>query len=229
MTAPRQLDSFTLTDETDFADLARNTILGRIGGGMPHDSHPVAWVFRAYRELEGSPYQEKLAQGVAACLEDGDPVVRLGALIFFGSHPTAPGAERIITLVEGGRSRFGSEELSNELMSALGAQIGLPGCDQALVLARREALEGDPDHVMAALTQADADWVIEHAEAIVEAHPTTGMTILFNLQKVGGDVAAVGQRIAGSAKRDPTFSEELDDYIRDDDARALIRQAMGAP
>lgn len=228
MTEPKRLDSFTLTDETDFADLAASVLSGRVGGSTSHDSGPTSWFDRAYPELDGSPYQDMLSRGVAACLTHSDSSIRLNALMFFASHPAAAGAETVLTVAAGDRALFREPKLQDKLMRALGALIKAGNTD-ALALGRQEALTGDPDYLMAALAKADPDWVDEHAEAIVRANPSTGMTILYNFQKIGRDVTETGIRIAHLAKVDRGFSADLKEFIRDDDARAAIRKAMRKP
>ncbi|MBN2494715.1 MAG: hypothetical protein JXR96_09015 [Deltaproteobacteria bacterium] len=225
------VDTFDLTADTDFAALVRQVLLGRAGGSLPTDLDPADWLFRAYAELEGSPYRDRLAEGVSACLTDEEPRVRSGALTFFERHPEARGAERIVELAEGPRALFdgtasGTAALEDKLMRCVGARI-LAGDARAREIGRREALEpGRPVQLIAALTQADPDWIVEHAETIVDKTPATGLSILFNLQSIGRDVLEVGKRIARLAKRDRSFKRDLDRFIDDPGVREEIRAAM---
>jgi hypothetical protein len=95
---PRRVDNEVLTEETDFADLAYRALIGTAGGSTRADCFPLDWVFRAYRELAGSPYADLLARGMADCLTADDPFVRAQALIFFDAEPEAAGGERIASL-----------------------------------------------------------------------------------------------------------------------------------
>jgi hypothetical protein len=87
--APRRVDTEVLTEQTDFAVLAHKALLGQIGGSLRGDNFPLDWVLRAYRELAGSPYAQRLADGVARCLTAPEPEVREQARIFFEAVPDA--------------------------------------------------------------------------------------------------------------------------------------------
>jgi hypothetical protein len=100
-----RVDQVELTDETDFAAVALTALRGGYGGTRA-DNYPLDWVFRAYRELAGTPWAGRLARGVAACLTHEDPMVRAQALTFFVAHPDAAGAERTVDLARGDRSLF---------------------------------------------------------------------------------------------------------------------------
>jgi hypothetical protein len=41
--AARRVDTETLTEQTDFADLARRALLGSVGGSLRGDCFPPAW------------------------------------------------------------------------------------------------------------------------------------------------------------------------------------------
>jgi hypothetical protein len=104
--AARRVDTEVLTEDTDFTDLAHRALLGSAGGSLRGDCHPVDWVFRAYRELAGSPYADRLARGVAGCLTAPEPEVRAQALIFFAAEPDAAGGDRVAALAAGDQTLF---------------------------------------------------------------------------------------------------------------------------
>src|SRR3954470_5901433 len=102
MSPPRTIDGVTLNDQTDFAAFVRDVLRGEGGvGSRRGDSQPLDWILRAYAELagSGSPYADRLAQGVADCLTAAEPEVRGQALVFFQNKPRAAGGERVRDLV----------------------------------------------------------------------------------------------------------------------------------
>lgn len=74
----------------------RDVLAGGSAFGMdPNDVAPLNAVDRKYDSLPGTPKEDELTQGVAACLHDPDPSVRGQALIFFENHPKAAGGEEL--------------------------------------------------------------------------------------------------------------------------------------
>lgn len=131
MTAPIRVDVVTFTDETDTDQVAHDALSGSGGlGSFPSDNAPVDWIFRAYPALTGTPYADRLARGVAACLTDPDPLVRAQALLFFTAEPRAAGGERIAELAAGDRAGFAGvpdplapgTDLERRLFDALAAR-----------------------------------------------------------------------------------------------------------
>jgi hypothetical protein len=105
--AARRVDNVTLTMTTDFAALVHDVLLGGgVVGSLPSDCFPVDWVFRAYRELRGTPFADLLSLGVAACLTAPEPDIRAQALIFFQSEPDAAGSACVDDLLAGDRALF---------------------------------------------------------------------------------------------------------------------------
>src|SRR3954464_14393817 len=105
MTAPVQVDNITFDDTTDFNAFVHEVLNG--GGGVSSnrgDSAPLDWIFRAYEQVRGTAYGDRLSRGVASCLDAAEPMVRAQALVFFQSQPRAAGAERIDALVAGDRA-----------------------------------------------------------------------------------------------------------------------------
>jgi hypothetical protein len=132
MTHPMRVDTVTLTDATDFAALVLDVLSGAGGyGSTRSDTYPVDWVFRAYGEIRQTPYADRMARGVAACLTAADPLIRAQALVFFQSQPGAAGHERIVDLVAGDRALFAGVadpihpdvDLEWQLLAALAAQL----------------------------------------------------------------------------------------------------------
>ncbi|MBO3744865.1 hypothetical protein J5X84_02205 [Streptosporangiaceae bacterium NEAU-GS5] len=228
---PRIIDGVTLSDQTDFGLLARDVLRGAGGmGALRSDNQPLDWILRAYRELAGSPYADRLSEGVAACLTASEPEVRAQALIFFQSNPRAAGRERVRDLVAGDRSLFRGvldpvhpgTDLDWQLLAALAAQLGAQleaqleaGDARTLDLARREVLKpGRAAPLIAALTGVDADWVRAHAEDIVRGTPAAGATLLIQLQ-AATDVLPLARRITRLCHGDPRFELDVGRFIDD--------------
>ena len=237
MGSPATIDSVTLSDDTDFVDLAKRSVLGQVGGGLPSDSSPLDWLWRAFPLIQQTAYADQFSEGIAACLTDADPVVRAGSLTFFGQFPAAKGARRVLELARGDRSRFDGipdptspgYDLGWLLSRAIGALASVNE-EEALEVARADALTpGKAGPVMAALTSADPLWVASHAEEIVKGTPSAAITILYNLQESAVvNVGDVGERIAPFAAMDPKFRARLETMIDDAPTKARIVAAMGS-
>lgn len=232
-----RVDTVELTDRTDFAALTRDVLLGRVGGSRPGDRAPVDWMFRAYTELTGSAYADRLAHGVSVCLTAAEPEVRAQALVFYQVHPDAAGAGRVPDLVAGDRAPFRGvpdpyhpgTDLEWQLLTALAARIGT-GDDRAVALARAEALvPGRAAPLIAELADVAPDWVIEHAEEIVRGTPTAGATILIRLQGTGRDLFPLARRIAPLCRGDERLELDITRFVDDVGLRQVILDAFHNP
>jgi hypothetical protein len=231
MTAPVRIDTATLTDATDFDAFARDVLRGEGGvGSRPSDHQPLDWILRAYPQLAGSPYADRLARGVAACLTAPEPAVRAQALVFFQSQPRAAGGDRVCDLVAGDRRLFRGvpdpihpgTDLDWQLLAALAARLA-GGDARALDLARVEVLEpGRAAPLIAELAGAAQGWVVAHAEAIVRGTPAAGATLLIQLQTAVPDLPALARRIVGLCHGDPRFELDISRFIDD----RAVRQAI---
>jgi hypothetical protein len=235
--APRKLDTLTLTDQTDFAALVREVLLGRGGtGAQRSDNFPVDWVLRAHAELAGSPYADLLARGVAAALTAPEPEVRGQALVFFQARPEAAGGERIVDLAAGDRALFAGvadpvhpgTDLLRQLFTALAGRIR-QRARRAIDLARAAVVRPDEaGPLISELVTAEPDWVIAHAEEIVRATPSAGATILIQLQGTGRDLGALGQRLAPLCRADDRFELDVSRFIDDPAVRQRILDVFHA-
>lgn len=158
-----------------------------------------------------STYADRLAQGVADCLTAPELEVRAQALVFFQSKPRAAGGELVRDLVVGDRRLFHGvpdpvhpgTDLDWQLLAALAVRTAI-GDAQAIDLARHEALQpGRAAPLIAELVDADRDWVVANAEAIVRGTPAAGATLLIQLQAAVPDVMALGRRIVPLCHGDP--------------------------
>jgi len=219
---PLEIDGVAISSAAGVQELASRALEGALGA-LPTDGGPFDGIIRVWAALEATPWAEVFSQEMASGLANSRQ--REAALFFFGIAPRAPGGEALLALVESARA--GTDALApGELQKALEALGGrmIAGDSAALSFGRGDALgAGGPEAYIAALTCADPDWVIAHAEAIVERHPEAGLAILFNLQEAGYDPVPTGIAIAPHARRSSTFKKNLARFI--DDA-APIRQAM---
>lgn len=207
------VDNIPINDDTDFTAVALDALRGR-GGSIPSDNGPVDWVFRAYTQLSDTPYAGRLSQGVAACLT-AEPEVRDQALLFFITYPGAAGAERVTELAI-------TSDLDLRLAEALAARI-TAGDEDALLRGQLEILRpGNGGSVIAALTEAVPDWVVDRAEDITRLAPTAGATILIYLQHTGHDVLAVARRIVPLCHGDSRFELDIPRFIDDPATRQAI-------
>ena len=236
MTAPIRVDTVTFTDETDIEKIARDALSGSGGfGSYPRDRAPVDWIFRAYPELIGTPYADRLAHGVAVCLTDAEPEIRAQALLFFECQPLAAGGERLVELAAGDRALFAGVpdplrtgvDLEWQLLAALGAR--LVGDDAGIDVARAEVLRtGKAQPVIGGLFAAAPDWVIHNAEAIVRGTPRAGITLLVAVQRSGADLVEFGCRIAPLCHGDDHFERDLPRAIDDPAVRRAVLDAFAA-
>jgi hypothetical protein len=235
MTAPVRVDSVTFDDTTDFDAFVHDVLRGGGGVGSARgDSAPLDWIFRAYEQLRGTPYADRLSRGVAACLDAAEPDVQTQALVFFQSQPAAAGGERIDDMVAGDRARFAgvadpmhsSVDLEWQLLVTLGARLRSGGA-RTLDLARTEALRPGKAHpFIGALTAVAPEWVVDHAEDIVRGTPAAGIPILVKLQGLKRDLAAVGRRIAPLCHGDPQFESYVNRLIDDPGTRQILLAAF---
>ena len=223
---PLEFDGVTFDDATDFTDLARKAVLWKLGGSLPSDDDAMCWVERAYKAIEGTPWHDRFAEGMAACLTDSDPVVRRQALSFFRQFPRARGGDRVVDLALNDRSGF--IDLEWQLLQTVAARINI-GDTRAITLGKREALQGQAEPLIASLTGADPQWVAEHAEGIVRRAPASGITILYNLQQAGYDIVDLGVRIAHDLVRDPDFNDYFYRFIDDRQTKERILSAIADP
>lgn len=233
----RTIDGVTLTDQTDFAALARDVLRGGgAGGARRGDSQPLDWILRAYQELASSPYAERLAHGVASCLNAPEPAVRSQALVFFQGNPRAAGGERVRDLVAGDRRLFRGvpdpvhpgTDLEWQLLAALAARVAL-GDARSIDLARAEALQpGRAAPLVAELANADRDWVVTNAEAIVRGTPAAGATLLIQLQATVPDFLALAHRIVPWCHGDRRFELDVSRFIDDPSVRQQLLELFHA-
>lgn len=236
MTAPVRVDVVTFTDDGDIEKIARDALSGSGGfGSLPGDRAPVDWIFRAYAELAGTPYADRLARGVAVCLTDADPRIRAQALLFFECQPLAAGGERIVDLAAGDRALFAGVpdplrpgvDLEWQLLTALGSRLG--GDDAGLEVARAEVLKpGKAEPVVGGLFDAAPEWVIHHAEAIVRGTPRAGIPLLAAVQRTGADLIDFGRRIAPLCHGDEHFERDLPRVVDDPAVRQAILAAFAS-
>lgn len=236
MSEPLRVDNELLTDATDFDALALAALRGDAGGSLRSDNFPLDWVLRAYHALHGSAYADRLARGVATCLTAAEPAVRAQALVFYESHPTAAGGERVNFLVADDQGLFAGianpmqpgYDLRWQLLTVLAARANT-GDRRATDLARVEAMRpGSAAPVIGGLVAADPDWVLAHAEEIVGGTPAAGATILIRLQRTDRDMAAIGRRIAPLCRDDARFEDAVSRFIDDPDLRQAILDAFHA-
>jgi len=228
-----EFDGVTFDVATDFTALARKALLWQLGGSLPTDLDPLDWVERAYESLEGTPFRDRFSIGVADCLSDTDAFVRYQALLFFAQFPFDAGAERILDLAAGDRAGFrgvprpsGSADLEWSLLNAVASRIA-KNDPRAIAIGKKEALsQGQSEALMAALTIAVPEWVVEHAEDIVRLRPQAGFPMLYNLDGKRFDVAAFGIRIARYAALDPGFREYVERLIDDVEIKRRILSAI---
>lgn len=232
-----KVDNITFDDATDFDRFVHDVLIGEGGVSSNRgDSAPLDWIFRAYEQLGSSPFASRLSKGVAACLKASEPEVRAQALVFFQSQPRAAGAERIDELVATDRSGFAGVpdplhpgvDLEWQLLTALGNRLAA-GLPKSVALGRSEALvPGKAPPFIGALTAVSPDWVIDHAEDIVRASPTAGISILIKLQGQGHDLAKLGRRIAPLCRSDARFESYVNRFIDDPATRKALLDAFGA-
>ncbi|MBP2324168.1 hypothetical protein JOF56_004553 [Kibdelosporangium banguiense] len=231
MTPPIVVDTLTFNDDTDFEALTAEILSG--GGGVGSnrgDSHPLDWINRAYNQVKPTPYACRLAQGVASCLTAANPRIRAQALVFFQTHPSACGADRITTLAAGNRDLFRAiddpihpgTDLEWQLLTALAAQIEAHNTD-ALTLARTDALHpGKAAPLIASLIAADPTWTFANAEKIVQATPEAGATILIQAQTGNHDIISLAQRITPLCHNEPRFKLDISRFITNPTTRQKI-------
>lgn len=146
---PIVVDGVLLSSATSFADVVRHALSDR------RSKHPMSragidGLFRLYASLtRGSPRQRFeladhaacLSRAIAALIDGPDDAARAEALVFFGSHPTAAGAERIYALLDARRAELLSSDLGTSIMWLLRARV-LAGKAGAALRVRAE-LERD--------------------------------------------------------------------------------------
>jgi hypothetical protein len=238
-TAAVTVDVVTFTDGLDVGRVAREVLGGSGGyGSFPHDRAPVDWVFRALRELAGTPYADRLTRGVAACLTDAAPPVRGQALLFFDVTPAAAGGERITELAGGDLALFAGvpdefapgHDLEWRLFAALGSRLRHVDDRAAVAIARTEVLRrGRAGTVVGGLFDREPGWVLDRAEEIVRGTPRAGLGLLLAAQRAGtADLAGLGRRLAPLCHGDPRFAEDAGRWIDDPVARRVILEAFAA-
>lgn len=228
MLSPRAVDTVTLTEETDFAGFVRAVLLGGGGlGSLRSDRFPLDALERIYAELAGSPYADRLEDGVAVCLTDPDPFVRAQALVFFRSHPYAVGEDRVRELLEGDRRLYRAvpnpagpgPDLEWQLLDLLAFRAA-KGDPWAVALACAEVLQPNrAEPLIGALVTAKPEWVLSHAEAIARSTPTAGTTLLILAQTVTDDLAELGRRIIPLCHGDERFESDIARFIDDEAVR----------
>jgi hypothetical protein len=221
-TSPVEVDGWTVSSDAEARELAARALRGELGA-LPTDAGRFDGIKRAWKTLQNTPWADAFARAMADGLTDPDR--RDAAIFFFGKAPDAAGGEHLLDLVKAARASsvaLDAETLSNAL-NAVGRRM-MAGDGDALAFGRADATQpGGPEPYIAALTRADPDWVMAHAEAIVEQHPDAALPILVNLQDSGHDPVPTGVAIARHAKRSASFKKYLPQFI--DDA-APIQQAM---
>jgi len=237
MEEPVDYDGVTFAADTDYAALARRALLWELGGSLPYDDDALDWVYRALRALAGTSHATKLIAAITAAVTDEARMVRVRALSFIESYPRSWGAEYVVDVAAGDRKGFtgvpgwaeSGDDLEGLLLRAVASRINI-GDERAIALAKKEALNpGQPQPLMAALTSADPQWVIDHAQEIARRTPATGVTMLHNLEQAGYDIAGLGVRIARDMASDPDFRDRLDRFVDNVEAKRRILNAIGLP
>lgn len=228
MVKPRTVDNVTLTEETDFAGFVRAVLLGGGGlGSLRSDCLPLDAVERLYAELADSPYAERLEHGIAVCLTDPDPFVRAQALAFFHAHPYAVADERVRELLAGDRRLFravpgpagAGPDLEWQLLDLLAYRVA-KGDPWAVAMACAEVLQpGRAEPLIGALVEAKPEWVLSHAEEIVQNTPAAGTTLLILMQTAVDDLAGLARRIIPLCHGDEHFESDIARFIDEEAVR----------
>jgi hypothetical protein len=225
-----RVDGVELTEDTDVAALVQAALKGDLGVSLPSDCYPLDWLLRMYDRLAGTPWPDRLSQGVASCLSADDPLVRSQALAFFRVRPAAVGGDRIVELARGDRTMFAgttdpmsaNHDLEFQLLSTLAIRVER-GDPAALLIARDEALRtGNAAMLAGALAENDPEWTIAHAEQIVQRTPSAGLTILCRLRADPHALADLARRIVPMCHGDPRFELDARRFIDDPQVRQLV-------
>jgi hypothetical protein len=209
--APVVIDGTTISEHTDFVELARKAFSGDVGGWFKDDLTALQPTLRVWERLSGSAYQSRLALGIAEHLTNADPTIRWAAVAFFEHCPEAPGGERLCDLVLGPhRALFPSDEgsttptgLEETLLRALARRLST-GDARARELARLEALRPHKAvPLIASLTQLDTEWTVAHVEEIVSRSPDALAPLIWQLVKAGRDVGPIADRLSRVEGIDP--------------------------
>lgn len=177
------------------------------------------WLGRTWK-AQGAEGRGALSQAVGSHLTSANLRVRSGAIRFFQRQRHADDQGALRWALENQPELFDGVEdpipgapsdLRMELARAIAVapkRLSAPG---AIDLLQAEALrEEGGGGVVAGLFFGDRDWVMEHAEKIVQATPATYTTILLNLALSAGDLGP--------------FVARMRSIVPDEAALAIVRE-----
>lgn len=179
----------SLGPTTDFAGLFRRQMLEGSVWSVFRDQSRQEGLEMAFRAIIATPLETAAVTAVTQLLADPDVAVRtraIGLTKAFSSRFDSAGLLSVLTkhpgLYEGVKPHGGNgdPDLAWGLIEAmLGHPTATPEVRDRLRQAALSPQEGS--RVIAAMTRADTDWVLEHAAELASADPLNPRIIILNL------------------------------------------------
>lgn len=176
------IDDVNIDDSTDFARLAENALLSRIGSSRSTTDSALSWLFGAWPQLRGTAFADRLAVAIGQHVIAGDRATKHAALVFFVTFPDAAARafaplERALADRSAVRGVFppdgGSADLEWWLLRAI-ASVAATGSPQARRMIEEEALrpDGKAEPIMHTLITTDSAWFVQHRADVLALHPS---------------------------------------------------------
>ncbi len=176
------IESVNIDDQTDFTQLANESLHGRIGySRSTTDSGPLDWLFRAWPRVKSTVFADRLARAIGGHVVGSDESTKYAALLFFVNFPdAAQRAPAPLHQAYANRAGFrgvfppdgGSADLEWWLMRAI-ASLATTGEAGPMALIEQEALcpDGKVEPIIHTLVTQDGAWFSRHRDEILRLHP----------------------------------------------------------
>ena len=199
LSLPAVLEGVALDTQSDWTRLARRSFAGTLGVSLHPsvDREPGFWLQRLYRLLAGQPVAAKIAEAAADAALDGDPRVRLGAIVFFRLGWNAPGAERMAPALRDHPELFVDVlvsgdpiTLERQMLDMLSYRIANHVGDTVAIERMRAALSRkfEPlglEQALYSMAEVDQKWLLDHGDQIVAKVPELWPSVRHALEAAG--------------------------------------------
>lgn len=221
--------------QSDLVNLFRRALKGEAVFPSRTAFGPEDGVTSVVEATRGTPLEPRVRDAILSLLVDSDARVRAGAVMAIETFPRVFDGPVLLQILDEKPGLFrgvpaiarGFTDIYWELLRAIAGT----GSQSPIVLERLRSSVTDPTNghwVVAGLTRADPDWVLDHATNVVAAQPSRVNAVLANLN----DPKKREQFITGLRRESDGFrkeaAERLDRVVTDPQQRERLARLLSS-